>query len=248
MAAGIELRRFASTAELVDAAAAEWIRALLEHGPAATTSAALPGGRLARSFLEACTRHAQPHRTRLPRIDLFWADERCVPPSHPDSNFRLAQESFILPLAIAAARVHRTIGELDPCRAAELLEAELRANLTPGADGVPVIDWVFLGMGEDGHIASLFPGQPADLSLPAPLVLPVISPKPPPHRVTMGYRLLGAATEARILISGSGKEAPLQQSLTTTQLPLGVLLARRSRTVVLHDFALYPTTERNVSN
>lgn len=247
MTAGTELRRFASPAELVEAAATEWIESLLERGPAAKTSAALPGGRLALSFLEACTRRARPQRNRLPQIDLFWADERCVPPDHPDSNSHIAQEALIRPLEIPPTYVHRTIGEIEPARAAEQLERELRATLPLDPAGIPRIDWVFLGMGEDGHIASLFPGNSADLVEPAPLVLPVTAPKPPPQRVTMGYRLLTAATHVRVLISGAGKTVPLQRALVSTESPLGKLLARRPHTKIFVDFPPAATATSNAT-
>ncbi|HUJ78865.1 MAG TPA: 6-phosphogluconolactonase [Nitrospiria bacterium] len=105
-----------------------------------------------------------PFRELIPwqRLHLFWGDERCVPPDDPASNYRMAQETLISRVPIPSENVHRIPAELsEPGRAADLYEAELRKfwNGTPG--DWPRFDLVLLGIGADGHIASLFPGSPA---------------------------------------------------------------------------------------
>jgi 6-phosphogluconolactonase len=89
-------------------------------------------------------------------IHLWWGDERTVPPDHPDSNYGMAREHLIAPLALASERIHRMVGEGDPAIAARAYERELLQVV-----GMPpVLDLVWLGMGPDGHTASLFPGSP----------------------------------------------------------------------------------------
>ena len=92
------------------------------------------------------------------RTDIFWTDERCVPPDHKDSNFKAAFDSFLSRVTIPDENVHRIFGELRPEEAAERYEQELKRAF--GAT-VPVFDLIVLGIGEDGHVASLFPGDNA---------------------------------------------------------------------------------------
>ena len=99
-------------------------------------------------------------------MDFFWGDERCVPPNHPDSNYRLADDALLRPLGIGPERLHRIYGELEPAVAARAAEAELRAAGPVPPTEQPVLDLVLLGMGEDGHVASLFPDAPPELIKP----------------------------------------------------------------------------------
>ena len=91
------------------------------------------------------------------RVHVLWGDERCVPPNHRDSNYRLAREALLNRVPIPNANVHRIRGELPPAQAAATYESELETTL--GADGR--FDLILLGLGTDGHTASLFPGTPA---------------------------------------------------------------------------------------
>lgn len=122
---------------------------------------------------------------------VFWTDERCVPLSDPQSNFCLA-ETELLP-KLAGARVHPMLGS------AADYENELRPFLP--------LDLVLLGVGEDGHVASLFPGNPAARET-ARLVADVHgAPKPPPERVTLTFPVLNAARETIVVAAGAGKAA-----------------------------------------
>ena len=94
-----------------------------------------------------------------PKLDLWWVDERCVPPDHPDSNYRMTREAMLdhVHVPLAPEQIHRIEGELEPEAAAARYEAELRSTFRLEGAELPQFDLVQLGMGPDGHTASLFP-------------------------------------------------------------------------------------------
>ena len=142
------------------------------------------------------------------RIHLWWGDERCVPPDHPDSNFGMTKRALIDPLALAPANVHRIHGEDPPEHAASAYEQELVAAL--GAP--PMFDLVLLGMGPDGHTASLFPGSPALGETKRFVVAnPVDSPltKGKATRITLTVPAFAKARHTRFLAAGADKAATL---------------------------------------
>lgn len=136
-------------------------------------------------------------------VHVFFGDERCVPPDHPDSNYRMAKESLLDRIAIPAEQIHRPRAE-EPNHdaAARAYEAELPA----------VLDLVILGIGEDGHTASLFPRSPA-LNERARRCIPVIGPKPPPERLTLTVPALETARDIVMLAVGSGKAEAVARAL-----------------------------------
>src|SRR5271157_952253 len=154
-----ELKSFPGAAELARAAAKDWLD-LLSTSSAAHL-AALSGGRIAGTFFCAVTECARTSRLSLQNVDFFWADERCVPPGDPDSNYLLAKENLLQPLAIAPDRIHRLKGELPPDAAVVEANATIQRLAPKNSAGVPVLDLIFLGLGGDGHIASLMPNVPA---------------------------------------------------------------------------------------
>lgn len=126
-------------------------------------------------------------------VDLWFGDERCVPPDDPESNYRMVAET-LLPAA-GAARVHRIRGEDDPDAAAAAYEAEIA--------GIQ-LDLALLGLGEDAHTASLFPCSPA-LAERERLALPVTAVKPPPQRITLTLPVFEVARSVVVLAVGRGK-------------------------------------------
>lgn len=143
------------------------------------------------------------------------------------------------PAGIAVEQQHRLRGELPPNEAAHLAEVEL-ARVTGTASGsLPVLDLVFLGMGEDGHVASLFPGAPESVVSSSRWVIPVIGPKPPPQRLSLTFQVLAAAKDVWVLASGVGKEEALKESLRIGgNTPLAQLLSLRSQTRIMTDLPL----------
>ncbi len=174
------------------------------------------------------------------RISIFWSDERCVPPEHADSNFNLAYQSLIKQVPIDVDHIHRIRGEIDPIAAAQEYEAEL-ASHGGNTQNPPSIDFLLLGMGEDGHIASLFPRSPAaGESKRWVVAVPHDSPPPPQvWRISVTFPLIFAASHVIVIVSGSNKAARVQQALygdlTEPALPVQRLRQAPRETIWLLD-------------
>ncbi len=235
-----ELISFPNDHDLAQAAASAWLDEVeVATGRGLTQFVALSGGRIARNFFTSVAELAKADRVPMNLVHFFWADERCVPPDDAESNFRMARELLFQPLGITHDKIHRVRGEHAPDIAANEAEKELCALATSNPTGRPVLDWIFLGMGEDGHVASLFPGEPeTDMTNPA-VYRPVVASKPPPNRVTISYAALAAARHVWVLASGAGKVAALQQSLDPKgQTPLARVLQSRAHTRIFTDIQL----------
>jgi len=132
------------------------------------------------------------------RWQVFFGDERCLPVDHPERNSRMAAESWLDHVAIPSALIHPIPAELGPQQAAAAYAKTLAS--------VPEFDLVLLGLGEDGHTASLFPGHAWGAEPDSPPVLAVLdAPKPPPQRVSLSASRLSRAREVMFLVSGAGK-------------------------------------------
>lgn len=173
-------------------------------------------------------------------VHFFWADERCVPPTDPESNFKLANELLFVPLKIPASQIHRILCEDSPQAAAKLAEVELRRVVSANNDHQPVLDLIFLGMGEDGHVASLFPGVPLQkLDSVVPFLAIENSPKPPARRISLSYAAIAAAGQVWALVSGAGKAPALRESLHPGgRTPLARVIQARSHTKIFCDIRL----------
>jgi 6-phosphogluconolactonase len=129
-------------------------------------------------------------------------------------------------------------GEEQPAVAAAKAEADLRSAVSANEAGQPVLDLIFLGMGEDGHVASLFPAEPESMVNDPALYRPVVATKPPPNRITVGYQAIAAAGEVWVLASGAGKVQALRESIKRGgQTPLARVLRIRQQTVVFTDIS-----------
>lgn len=231
-----QILRFAHAADLATRVASDWLERLAQRGGVRPFSVALSGGRIAVPFFSSVVQQCPARESALNQVEFFWADERCLPPTDPESNFAGAKEHLLDPLSIRPEKIHRIQGEIDPSSAARQADAELRRVASSGPDGWPVLDLIFLGMGEDGHVASLFPEGLSEASRETAVYRAVVGPKPPPHRVTMTYPVLTAAREVWVLASGTGKEGALRQSLVAgSRTPLGRVIASREQTVVYTD-------------
>jgi 6-phosphogluconolactonase len=176
-------------------------------------SVALSGGNTPRSFYSLL---AQEYKTALPwnKIHVFFGDERYVPFDHPDSNYRMANEALFSQTPIPAGNIHRVRTELDPESAAREYESELRAQFGLKNNDLPRFDLVLLGLGDDGHTASLFPGSAA-LQEISRLVVANWVEKFKTFRITLTFPVLSHAAEVLFLVSGAGKAQILKEVLSS---------------------------------
>jgi 6-phosphogluconolactonase len=153
------------------------------------------------------------------RVELFWSDERAVPPDDEQSNYRMARESLLERVPVPAENVHRMPADRTPLdAAADAYAEEIRRTLGAGAGEVPRFDLVMLGMGDDGHTASLFP-ETAALDENDRLVVPNYVPKLDAYRLTFTPRLINAATHVLFLVAGASKADPLHAVLEGPRRP-----------------------------
>ena len=211
----LKLISFASADDLASAAASAWLDEIESANRAGKPHCvALSGGRIMQRCFTATAEQARQRQVPFANVHFFWADERCVPPTDPDSNFKLANELLLLPLKIAAKNIHRLRGEDSPAAAVSQAEAELGRTAPKNQNLRPVLDLVLLSMGEDGHIASLFPNaDPITLNSPAPFLPVENSPKPPARRISLSYTAIADARRVWAMVSGAGKEAAFRESI-----------------------------------
>jgi 6-phosphogluconolactonase len=179
---------------------------------------AVPGGRSAAALFDALVRQGAG-KMSWERTQLWFVDERAVSPADPDSNFALALERLIEPLVIRGTNVHRM-----PAEAADLAAAasEYAAQLPES------LDVAVLGVGEDGHVASLFPGSAALPDSAARVAVVTDSPKPPARRLTLTPRALSAARTLLLLAFGRDKANAVSRSLAPLADPASAPAARFS--------------------
>jgi len=232
-----ELILFPSDDALASAVADRWLDELaasaLKDPPYCV---ALSGGRVAKKYLTALAEQARARSVSLDRVHFFWGDERCVPPTDAESNFLLAKTHLLDPLRIPPDKIHRVRGEIPPHQAAAEAKTEMCNTAPITAAGQPVLDLIFLGMGEDGHVASLFPGAPDEVARNQSIYLPVLASKPPPQRITICFATIAAARQVWVLASGPAKENALRESLSANgQTPLARVLQSRDNTIIFTD-------------
>ena len=196
----------ATAEEVAEAAAAEIAEALGSGG-----SLVLTGGTTPRRTYELLSELPVPWG----RVSVLFGDERCVPPLDPESNYRMAKESLLD--RVNPTTVYRIPGELGPDRGADEYASVVAA--------VAPFDFVLLGVGEDGHVNSLFPGHRALRS--SALTLGIHdSPKPPPERVTMTFEALRDAGRILIIATGAGK-ADAVAAARRGETPSGMIASAR---------------------
>ena len=155
-------------------------------------------------------------------IELWFGDERLVPPDDPRSNYRMLAESL---LERTGAVAHPVPTEGSAEQAAEAYGHQMRDRVPAGPDGIPALDFALLGLGEDGHTASLFPDAPALEARGEVCVAVHDAPKPPPDRVSLTLDVLRAARGAAILAVGDAKARPAAATLSgpSPQVPASLL-------------------------
>jgi 6-phosphogluconolactonase len=173
---------------------------------------ALSGGDTPKALYSRLTSPISAGRLDWSKVHFLFGDERCVPPSHPDSNFAMANETLFAPLKISSTQIHRMRGEDPPESAASRYEDILRrlGTMVPGE--WPVLDLILLGMGNDGHTASLFPGT-ASLNEQTRWVVPSFAPQGTRSRLTLTLGVINHASVILFLITGLNKAHVVQHVL-----------------------------------
>jgi 6-phosphogluconolactonase len=207
-----DVRVFDDLASLSLAAAVEVVdicrRAISEHG---IISVALSGGSTPARLYKLLARPPYREQINWTAVHVFWGDERCVPPDDPQNNYGQARDLLLDQVPVPAQNIHRVESELEPQQAAEDYLSVLKQHATPPLKW-PRFDLVLLGMGEDGHTASLFPGSTVEAPLPALAVRGDYHDRPA-WRVTLTPMVFNAAAVVLILVSGSGKSKTLADVL-----------------------------------
>jgi 6-phosphogluconolactonase len=175
---------------------------------------AVSGGTTPKATFALLTDHAYPFLYRMPweGLELFFVDERTVPPDHSDSNYRMTRETLLDRVGVRPEQIHRIQGELEPEVAAAEYEYDLRRAFRLEGAEIPRFDIVTLGMGDDGHTASLFP-HTAALHEMGRLVVANQVPQKDTWRVTLTWPVINHAREVFFLIEGSAKAESLKEVL-----------------------------------
>ncbi len=233
-----DVRRFPDGETLAEAAAVE-IGARLA-APVARFGLVLAGGSTPRRTYELL---ARKHTTAAPwtSVSIWFGDERCVPSEHADSNYAMAKVALLDPVGTFV--VQRVLGERPPQEAADDYERRLRAHA--GASPRPPFDLVLLGMGEDGHTASLFPGHPALAETKRWAVAVETEAKAPRWRVSLTVDALASAPEVFFFVTGAAKRLVLAEILrdpaaAASRYPAAAVASRARRVVWFADAAALP--------
>jgi len=203
---------------LADAVAERFVAAALDAiGARGQFLVALSGGSTPRRTCERLAAEPLASRVAWSRVHVLWGDERCVPPDHEQSNYRMARETLLDHVPVLSANMHRIHGEDDPPVGAARYEATMRTLLgtpegPPDAVSGKRLDLVLLGLGDDGHVASLFPGSDAVLEHTR-WVVAAYSAGTSTWRVTLTPAVINAAAEVVFLVSGGSKSGILRRVL-----------------------------------
>ena len=193
--------------ELNRRAAAQFIAVASEAiARAGRFSVALSGGSTPKALYALLASPDYRDRVDWSRTHLFWGDERCVPPDHAESNFRMVNEALLSKIQIPGKNIHRLAGEKKPNQAAADYEGELRDFFALAPGQLPRFDLILLGLGEDGHTASLFPGSSA-LTEQEHLVATTYVEKLKAHRLTLTLPVINNAAQVSFLVAGASKAA-----------------------------------------
>jgi 6-phosphogluconolactonase len=201
---------------------------------------ALSGGTTPETLYRTLTAPAFADRFDWSRTIFFFGDERCVPPNDPRSNYALAKKTLFTPLNIMPSQVYRMAGESsDPQAAAFEYEQQLRLATKTASSAQSSLDLVLLGLGEDGHTASLFPGA-SILRDHQRVIAATQSPKDPPNRLTMTLAAINRASVILFLVTGAGKAGVVRAILdprteAERQLPAAMVSPEEGRLIWFLD-------------
>ncbi|MGD0266489.1 MAG: 6-phosphogluconolactonase [Candidatus Methylomirabilota bacterium] len=239
-----EIRILADGDDLCRAAAEEFVRLADEAVRArGRFTVALSGGSTPEALYRLLAAEDGGFRVRVPwgQAHFFWGDERHVPPDHPDSNYRMASEAMLSRVPVPPGNVHRIPAENpDAAEAATEYAETLRTFFDAAAGRFPRFDLILLGMGSDGHTASLFPGTDA-IQEKIRLVAALWVEKLGAYRITLTVPVLNDAASVIFLVSGEGKAEALRAVLEgphrPDRFPAQLVFPREGRLLFLVDLA-----------
>lgn len=175
---------------------------------------AVSGGTTPAAMFALLADPARPFLKQVPwdKLELYWVDERSVPPTHADSNYRMTNEALLSKVPLPSENIHRMEGELDPEVAAARYESAIRNSFRLEGAETPTFDLILLGMGDDGHTASLFPHTEAIDNL-ADIVTANYVPQKDTWRITLTWPVINQGREVAFLIEGAAKAQVLHDVL-----------------------------------
>jgi len=197
-----DIKIFNSPEKLVQALCDSFIQMISKTGQSNTLHVALSGGSTPRVFFE----HLAHVGNNVPwqNVHFYWCDERCVPPDHPDSNFGMTKKYLLDKIDISDQNLHRIHGEKDPTVEAERYSHHLLESITKQEKNYPVFEWIILGLGEDGHTASIFPGQ-EKIIRSTKICAVAEHPQTGQKRITLTLPVINLADRITFLVSGKSK-------------------------------------------
>lgn len=212
----LDVQIAASTAEVTNAAARLFAESVTQAVAArGLARVAISGGSTPKAMLGMLGDPAQPFCTSLPwaKLHLFWVDERCVGPADPESNYGMTKAALLDKVPLPAGNIHRMEGELDPEEAASRYESEIRNAFRLEGAETPTFDLILLGLGPDGHTASLFP-HTEGLNEMARIVIANHVPQKDTWRLTLTWPVIVQGRTVAFLIEGESK-APMVRTVFT---------------------------------
>ena len=231
-----DIRRYRGLRSAAESCALEivtWLGNAIDRNVTGKATLAISGGKSPEIMFEVF--RGLPFR--WDRVELFWVDERCVPPEHERSTFRMAKDVWLAPSGFPAANIHRIEGELEPSLAASRYQEEIQRVFTLAAGQLPRFDVIHRGMGADAHTASLFPGDPL-IGNRSEIAAAVFAKPFEEWRVTLLPGVLAAAHRTAMLVTGKDKAEPLQQVLNGPYDPLRLPAQIGTRDVNLNGQAV----------
>ncbi|NOZ61376.1 MAG: 6-phosphogluconolactonase [Calditrichaeota bacterium] len=208
-----KIKIFDTPDALSDALALEFQRVVIQKKyNAQSLVVALSGGSTPARFFAALTRLDRMTPIPWDIVQFFWGDERCVAPDHEESNFGMAKKLLFDHVAIPEKNIHRIKGEADPEHEALRYRKLIEKFVPQTADGFPRFDWIFLGMGEDGHTASIFPDADA-VKIKNEWTTVARHPQSGQQRITLTLPVINRAERITFLVTGKKKAALTQKIL-----------------------------------